>query len=166
MSMRPSVSWRSPSALFTSTATTSTRAGMKREDVHAPAIAVVVEAHLDLDQPAERGELLGDSLLYRCVRSIGDAVELLAVPSQRDVDGRAEGTCDLLDRPKRQPTNVATLQSRDELTRDADALAEIRLTPAALASEVTDSARQVRSHPPNDGVEPITGPLPCGRCQT
>jgi hypothetical protein len=94
---------------------------MQRHQVDASAVAVVVEAYLRLDSPAVAAQNLGELMLEPRVPGVGEPVQPLAVPPNRQIDGGVErasrrsivptGT------PRRLPRSTLDTSSRDTPAR-------------------------------------------------
>lgn len=119
---------------------------MKSENIDASAIAVVIEAHLNARFPPCGGEKRHGLLHELCVRRVDQPVEVGSVPSNGDVDGRAEGHDNATQGADRHRLHGPALDARQDLARHAGTRGEVGLAPAAMATEVPYRSWQIGSH--------------------
>ena len=116
---------------------------MMPKDVNATAIAVVVEAHLDPDLPAEGVEQLHGALDERRMLGVHEAVELLAAPADHQLARRAERVQDPGHGPHVHAGEIAALDARHGLPGDRRPLSEVGLAPSPSAPKVPNCPWEV-----------------------
>ena len=137
--------------------------GLERQQVHATAVPVVIEADLGSHAPTRRRS--ANAAVCSSIdgmRGVKQPIELFALPSNRDVDGRSQGLGDALDRPERHAANEAALDPRDGRPGHGGPGSEIRLTPTLAAAEMANGTRQVRTNHRRMMSWPLTRRLRCG----
>jgi hypothetical protein len=117
--------------------------GMQPQDVHASAVTVVIEAHLDPNLPTERVEQLHGGSYQRRVIGIHEAVQLLAPPSDDELTCGFECLKGPHDRPDPNAGKVAALDARDELSGHGRPLREIGLAPSTSPPEMPNRTREI-----------------------
>ena len=121
---------------------------MDRQQIHPPAVAIVVETHLDIDRPARLAEHARNLILNGGVGRIEKAIKALTAPTQRQIQRGIEGGRDRIDRSDRHVLQPAAFEPRDHVARQGAADGKVRLTPAALAAQGPDRAGEIGSHRP------------------
>lgn len=123
-----------------------TGARVERQQIHTPAVSIVVEAHLGTDYPTRAGEGCRSLVLEPGMGGIDETVELLALPANGEIDRGPQRLGDTLDRAKWDSSDEAALNSRDRRAGDGGSCSEVRLTPPTPPPEMADRARHVRSN--------------------
>lgn len=122
--------------------------GMKGEDVDPAAVAVLIEADLNSNQPAKARQELRDFLLDCSVCGIDELVESLALPSDLDMKRRPECPDDAIQALQGHAIHPPTLDARHHLAGDASAVAENVLAPPPEETQRAYGAAGIREHRP------------------
>jgi hypothetical protein len=117
-----------------------------RNDVRAASVTEVVEAHLDANVPAEVGQELGDRFLKGCMRGVDEPIQLLPAPDNARLEARVQRLNDILDSAHRHVVELAALELRNKLARDAATLRQVNLSPATPDAQDAHGRWQVRRH--------------------
>jgi len=116
---------------------------MKRQQINAAAIAVVVEARLGSDRPGEGLQLPGQPLGQLGVAGVAQPRQLRAsiasVPAQTEVKRRTDAP----EGPDRQRLRVSALEHTDQRCAHIGFPCQIALAPAPAMSERTHDPAQL-----------------------
>jgi len=104
------------------------------QHVDRPALASDHEGHLRGALPTERNQDLDQPLHHCGVRGVQQPIQFLAVPTNANVQFRAEPDHNSLHRANRRPDEQASLHPRHGRLRYAAAHSEVGLPPAQPVS--------------------------------
>jgi len=112
--------------------------GMPGEDVDPPAVAIAVEAHFRLGQPAAVAQSAQHHARNSRVVRVAQAGKLGATIAGVPAKSHAECCGDLPDRANRHALDLATLDASDQAGADPSTPRQVHLLPAAPVPQRSD----------------------------
>jgi hypothetical protein len=130
---------------------------VERQQVDAPAFAVVTERDLDLHGPTQCFEQLFRVRLERGMAGVQQSVQLRAAPPAVDPELDAERTTDLCQRAAGECHRSVALELGDRASADARTCRQIRLAPSEPMPDCSNNHVDRPTHVAQSGAARITG---------